>query len=58
MISQVNVLEDWQDLSKEGFLDFLVCTISCGVLEGCSAGDSVGESMGQSVGRLDGVPEG
>ena len=54
-ISQVKALEDWKELSKEGFLDFFTCTVSCGVLEGISAGDSDGESMGQSVGRLDGM---
>ena len=40
----------------EGFLDFSMCVISCGTLEGIPAGDLGGKSMGQSVGRLDGMP--
>ena len=32
-ISQVKVLENWKEPTKEGFLDFFKCTVSCGMLE-------------------------
>ena len=55
MISRVNVLENWKEPTKEGFLDFFRCAVSCGALDGSAAGNSEGELAGQSVGELDGM---